>query len=87
MTTALQNYQARMQPGEGRHDPRRPVRGAALPRQYQQSRTAGLYLYRDWLPASGEEARDFPMYCKRWLSLIPEVSAHEVVAELFLPLK
>lgn len=48
---------------------------------------AALYLYRDWLPASGAEARDFPMYCKRWLSLIPEVAAHEVVVELFLPLK
>ena len=48
---------------------------------------AGLYLYRDWLPASGEEARDFPLYCKRWLSFIPEVSAHEVIVELFLPLK
>jgi len=24
---------------------------------------AALYLYRDWLPASGEEARDFPIYC------------------------
>ena len=46
-----------------------------------------LYLYRDWLPASGEEARDFPIYCKRQLSLIPEVMAHEVVVELFLPLK
>lgn len=48
---------------------------------------AALYLYRDWLPASGEEARDFPMYSKRWLALIPEVPAHEVVVELFLPLK
>lgn len=48
---------------------------------------AGLYLYRGWLPKSGEEARDFPLFCKRWLSPIPEVSAHEVVAELFLPLK
>ncbi|KRA44902.1 AraC family transcriptional regulator [Devosia sp. Root635] len=48
---------------------------------------AALYLYRDWLPASGEEARDFPMYSKRWLSLIPEVQAHEVVVELYLPLK
>jgi AraC family transcriptional regulator len=48
---------------------------------------AALYLYRDWLPASGEEARDFPMYSKRQLSLIPEVPAHEVVVELFLPLK
>jgi AraC family transcriptional regulator len=22
---------------------------------------AALYLYRDWLPASGEEVRDFPI--------------------------
>ncbi|HWU81520.1 MAG TPA: AraC family transcriptional regulator [Caulobacter sp.] len=48
---------------------------------------AALYLYGDWLPASGEEARDFPVYCQRRLSFIPEVSAHEVVVELFLPLK
>jgi len=45
-----------------------------------------LYLYRDWLPASGEEARDFPIYCQR-LSIFPEVPEHEAVAELFLPLK
>ena len=29
---------------------------------------AALFLYRDWLPASGEEARDFPIYCRRQLS-------------------
>ena len=47
---------------------------------------AALYLYHKWLPASGEEARDFPIYCQR-LSLFPEVPEHEAVAELFLPLK
>ena len=47
---------------------------------------AALYLYRDWLPASGEEARDFPMYCQR-LSLFPQVPEHEAAADLFLPLK
>lgn len=47
---------------------------------------AALYLYRDWLPISGEEARDFPLYCQR-LSFFPEVPEHEAVAELFLPLK
>lgn len=47
---------------------------------------AALYLYRDWLPASGEEARDFPIYCQRFLSS-PETPQHESVAELFLPLK
>ena len=48
---------------------------------------AALYLYRDWLPASGEEARDFPIYCQRRLSFIPGAPGHEVVVELFLPLK
>jgi AraC family transcriptional regulator len=47
---------------------------------------AALYLYRDWLPASGEETRDFPIYCQR-LSFFPEVPEHEAVAELFLPLR
>lgn len=47
---------------------------------------AALYLYRDWLPASGEETRDFPIYCQR-LSFFPEVPEHETVAEVFLPLK
>ncbi|MBA3678184.1 MAG: AraC family transcriptional regulator [Sphingosinicella sp.] len=48
---------------------------------------AALYLYREWLPASGEELGDFPIYCRRHLSLIPGVGAHEVAVELFLPLK
>ena len=48
---------------------------------------AALYLYRDWLPASGEELRDFPMYSLRRLSRLPDVPAHEVVVEVFLPLK
>ena len=48
---------------------------------------AALYLYRDWLPASGEEARDFPIYCQRHFSFPPNATVHEVVVELFLPLK
>jgi AraC family transcriptional regulator len=47
---------------------------------------AANYLYRDWLPVSGEEVRDFPLYCQR-LTFFPEVQEHEAVAELFLPLK
>jgi AraC family transcriptional regulator len=46
-----------------------------------------LYLYRDWLPASGEETRDFPLYCRRYLSMSPDAPGPDVVAELFLPLK
>ena len=45
---------------------------------------AALYLYRDWLPASGEEMRDFPIYCQRFLPDDPEQGP---AAELFLPLK
>jgi integrase len=37
---------------------------------------AALYLYRDWLPASGEEARDFPLYWCDEAGLPPECSAH-----------
>lgn len=47
---------------------------------------AALYLYRDWLPASGEEARDFPLYCQR-ITFFPEVPEHEAVADLLLPLQ
>ncbi|WP_294236114.1 GyrI-like domain-containing protein [uncultured Sphingomonas sp.] len=47
---------------------------------------AALYLYRDWLPASGEEVLDFPLYCRR-ITFFPEVPEHEAVAELFLPLR
>lgn len=47
---------------------------------------AAHYLYREWLPESGEEARDFPLYCQR-ITFFPEVPEHEAIAELFLPLK
>lgn len=43
------------------------------------------YLYREWLPESGEELRDFPLlfhYVKR----MPEVSEHEQVTDVYLPL-
>jgi AraC family transcriptional regulator len=43
-------------------------------------------LYREWLPSSGEELKDFPLlfhYIKR----IPEVAEHEQVTDIYLPLK
>ena len=48
---------------------------------------AALWLYREWLPASGEEVRDFPLFCRRHLSFFPGAAVHEVFVELFLPLK
>lgn len=45
---------------------------------------AALYLYHEWLPGSGEEMRDFPIYCQRFFLDQPEQGT---AAELFLPLK
>ena len=45
---------------------------------------AALYMYREWLPASGEEVRDFPIYCQRFFLDGPEQGT---AADLFLPLK
>jgi AraC family transcriptional regulator len=45
---------------------------------------AALYLYREWLPGSGEEMRDFPIYCQRFFLNPPEQGT---AADLFLPLR
>lgn len=44
-----------------------------------------LLLYRDWLPQSGEEARDFPLYCQR-VTFFPDVAEGAAIIDLFLPL-
>ncbi|MBS9423469.1 AraC family transcriptional regulator [Photorhabdus caribbeanensis] len=44
------------------------------------------YLYRDWLPASGEELRDFPLYF-HYLNFVHEVATHELLTDIYLPLK
>jgi AraC family transcriptional regulator len=44
------------------------------------------YLYADWLPRSGEEPRDFPLYLQR-PRFFPDVPENEAVLDIFLPLK
>jgi AraC family transcriptional regulator len=44
------------------------------------------YLYRNWLPWSGEEPRDFPLFLQR-VKFFPDVPEHEAIIDLFLPLK
>lgn len=44
------------------------------------------YLYATWLPSSGEEPRDFPLYLQR-VHLFPDVPEHEAVTDIFLPLR
>ena len=42
-------------------------------------------LYADWLPQSGRELRDFPLFLQR-LRFYPEVSEQQALTDIFLPL-
>lgn len=44
------------------------------------------YLYGEWLPQSGEEPRDFPIFLER-LSLFPDVPEREMQTDVYLPLR
>ena len=43
------------------------------------------FLYRDWLPASGEQVRDYPLFCER-SNFGPGIDENQMVTELYLPL-
>lgn len=49
-------------------------------------RDSVLYLYSQWLPQSGEELREFPLYFQR-VTFFPDVPEHEAITDVFLPLK
>ena len=44
------------------------------------------FLYREWLPQSGEEPRDFPLFLQR-VHFYPDVPENEMILDLYLPLK
>ncbi|MBB1300623.1 MAG: AraC family transcriptional regulator [Pseudoalteromonas rhizosphaerae] len=44
------------------------------------------YLYRQWLPNSAEEVRDFPCFF-HYLNLIHEVDECDLITDIYLPLK
>lgn len=44
------------------------------------------YMYREWLPNSGEELRDFPCFF-HYINLIHEVDECELLTDIYLPLK
>lgn len=46
---------------------------------------AAYYLYREWLPESGEELRDYPLFF-HYLNLMPDTPEHELVTDVHLPL-
>lgn len=47
---------------------------------------AANWLYGQWLPDSGQDLRDFPMFAQR-VSLFPDVAEHEAITDLFLPIR
>ena len=52
---------------------------------HQQMDDKIYYLYRDWLPQSGEQLRDFPCYF-HYINLFPEVAEHQLITDIYLPL-
>lgn len=43
------------------------------------------FLFREWLPGSGETLRDFPVYFQ-YLNFVHEVAEHELLTDIYLPL-
>jgi len=43
-------------------------------------------LYQQWLPDSGEELRDFPVFF-HYINLFPQVEEHQLITDIYLPLK
>ena len=44
------------------------------------------WLYRDWLPRSGETLRDYPIFF-HYVNLGPDVKEHEMITDVYLPLQ
>lgn len=44
------------------------------------------FLYAQWLPQSGEELRDFPLFVER-CTFFPDVPEHQAVVDIYLPLR
>lgn len=53
---------------------------------HDRIRECAYYLYREWLPKSGEELRDFPLYF-HYLNLMPGTPELELITDIYLPLK
>jgi len=47
---------------------------------------AAVFLYRDWLPRSGESVGDFPIFF-HYVNVGPDVLEHEMITDVYLPLK
>ncbi len=48
--------------------------------------TPARWLYSEWLPASGEELRDFPMFF-HYVNVGPHIKPEEMITDVYLPLR
>lgn len=48
--------------------------------------SAAEYLVYDWLPASGEELGDFPIFF-HYVNVGPDVAEHAMITDVYVPLK
>lgn len=48
--------------------------------------SASIYLYQEWLPRSGESLGDFPVFF-HYVNVGPQVEEHEMITDVYLPLK
>lgn len=44
------------------------------------------YLGREWLPASGEQLREFPIFF-HYINVGPDIADHEMITDVYLPIK
>lgn len=44
------------------------------------------YLYKNWLPESNQEIRDFPLFFE-YLNFFPEVAENDLITDIYLPIK
>ena len=47
---------------------------------------AAVFLYREWLPQSGETLGDFPIFF-HYVNVGPEVKEHDMITDVYLPLR
>ena len=77
-----------LEPGEGMH--RATISGGRCARLRlvgvnDELEAPATWLYRSWLPESGESLRDFPLFCER-SNFGPGMPESEMVTDLYLPL-
>jgi AraC family transcriptional regulator len=65
-----------------------PANRCALARHLGSRRynSAAVYLYREWLPTSGESHGNFPIFF-HYVNVGPNVQEREMITDVYLPLK